>query len=103
MSNQGRIVHIVMTTWRGDTPAEALKELRSLIGRFTAEIPGVVSVVEGASVSTEALENGFEWAMVVTFEGAEARDGYLDHAAHAPVAALIGGWAERLVVFDLNA
>ena len=34
---------------------------------------------------------------------ATAREGYLDHPTHLPVAALIGEWAERLVVFDLSA
>jgi len=40
---------------------------------------------------------------VVTFESAAARDGYLDHPTHLPVAELIGEWSERLVVFDLRA
>ena len=71
------IVPVVRTQWRSDAPSEALAEMRAIIARFEAEIPGVVSVVEGAS------------------------DGYLDHPTHA--AARIGWWAERLVVFDLSA
>ncbi len=103
MSTSGSIVHVVLTQWRSDAPGEALAELREIIGRFQAEIPGVVSVTEGSSVSTEGLEAGYEWALVVTFESAAARDGYLDHPTHLPVAAVIGEWAERLVVFDLSA
>src|SRR5680860_1355066 len=103
MNHSGNIVHVVLTQWRADAPGETLAELREIIQRFPAEIPGIVSVVEGASVSTEGLESGFEWALVVTFENAAARDGYLDHPTHLPVAALIGEWAERLVVFDLSA
>ena len=103
MSTPGSIVHVVLTQWRPDVPAEALAQMREIIGRFQAEVPGVVSVTEGASVSTEGLEAGFEWALVVTFEDAGARDGYLDHPTHLPVAALIGQWAERLAVFDLSA
>jgi len=91
-----------MTQWRADAPSEALTELKAIIQRFQAEIPGIVSVVEGASVSTEGLEAEFEWALVVTFENSGARDGYLDHPTHLPVAALIGKWAERVVVFDLR-
>ena len=93
----------MLTEWRANAPSEALAEMSEIIARFEAEITGVVSVVEGASVSTEGLESGFEWALVVTFESAGARDGYLDHPTHLPVAALIGEWAERLVVFDLSA
>lgn len=103
MNTPGNIVHVVLTEWRADAPAEALAELRVMINSFPAQIPGVVSVVEGASVSTEGLEAGYDWALVVTFDSAAARDGYLDHPTHVPVAAIIGEWAERLVVFDLDA
>ncbi len=103
MNTPGAIVHVVLTRWRSDAPSQALAEMREIIRRFPTEIPGVVSAVEGASVSTEGLEAGFDWALVVTFDSAGARDGYLDHPTHLPVAAVIGQWAERLVVFDLSA
>lgn len=92
-----------MTQWRSDAPVEALDEMKAIVQRFQAEIPGIVSVVAGESVSTEGLEAGSDWAMVVIFESAAARDGYLDHPTHLPVAALIGEWAEHVVVFDLSA
>jgi len=103
MTTAEGIVHLVLAQWRADAPQEALAHLASIVGRFEAEIPGVVSVVAGASVSPEGLEAGFEWALVVTFTSADARDAYLDHPTHLPVAALIGQWAERVVVFDLSA
>jgi hypothetical protein len=103
MNTPEGIVHVVLTQWRSDAPREALAEMREIVHRFSTEIPGIVSVVEGASVSTEGLEAGFDWALVVTFESESARDGYLDHPTHLPVAAVIGQWAERLVVFDLAA
>ncbi len=103
MNTSGRIVHVVLTQWRAEAPSEALAQMREIIGRFPAEIPGVVSAVEGASVSTEGLEAGYDWALVVTFDSVGARDGYLDHPTHVPVAGIIGTWAERLVVFDLDA
>lgn len=103
MNTAGTVVHVVMVRWRSDVSSEALVEIREVIGRFSAEIPGVISVVEGASISPEGLESGFEWALVVTFESGAARDGYLDHPTHLPVAAFIGDWAEHVVVFDLSA
>ncbi len=102
MNTPGEIVHVVLTQWRSDAPSEALAEIKQIIGRFPAEIPGVVSVVEGPSVSTEGLEGEFEWALVVTFKDVGARDGYLDHPTHMPVATLIGKWAQRVVVFDVG-
>lgn len=103
MTTPGSIVHVVLTQWRADAPGEALAELKAIIRRFQAEIPDVVSVVEGASVSTEGLEAEFEWALVVTFANKGARDGYLVHPTHLPVAELIGKWSERVVVFDVGA
>ncbi len=103
MSTPGTIVHVVLTQWRSDASSESIAEIKGAIGRFSAEIPGIVSVVAGPSVSPEGLEGGFDWALVVTFESAAARDGYLDHPSHLPVAALIGECAERVVVFDLSA
>ncbi|WP_062134478.1 Dabb family protein [Demequina aestuarii] len=102
MADTGSIVHVVLTEWREGMPAESRAEMRLAIGRFAEEIPGVLSVVEGPSVSTEGLESGFEWCLVATFADAAARDGYLDHPTHLPVAAIIGEWAARLVVFDLD-
>lgn len=95
------ISHIVLAAWRPDTPGSVLAELAERVGRFPFEIPGVVSVVAGQSVSVESLEGGFGWGMVVVFADAAARDAYLPHPAHGPVAELIGDWAERIVVFDI--
>ena len=103
MNASGTLTHVVLVQWRVDMPGEALVEINAIVPRFQGEIPGIVSAVEGASVSPEGLESGFEWALVVTFESAAARDGYLEHPTHAPVSATIQEWAERLVVFDLGA
>ncbi len=94
---------MVLAQWRGDAPSEDLNAMRETIARFETEIPGIVSVAEGESVSPEGLEGEFEWALVVTFESAVARDGYLDHPTHVPVAAIIGRCAELVVVFDVSA
>lgn len=96
------LTHLVLASWRPDTPAAVLAELGERVGRFPAEIPGVVSVVAGESVSVEHLEAGFTWGMVVVFADAAARDAFLPHSAHGPVAELIGAWREQLVVFDLD-
>ncbi|MDN4473725.1 Dabb family protein [Demequina zhanjiangensis] len=103
MAGEGNIVHVVLTQWRGEIAPEARRELTERITGFATEIPGIVSVTEGPSVSPEGLEGEFEWGLVVTFADAAARDVYLDHPAHLPVAKLIGDNAERVVVLDLAA
>ena len=55
----------------------------------------------GPSVSPEGLEGGFDWALVVRFRDAAARDAYLPHPAHQPVADHIGARSARVVVFDV--
>lgn len=95
------LAHIVLVSWRPDTPPEVHAKLAELVGRFPTDIPGVVSVVAGSSVSVEHLEAGYTWGMVVTFVNAAARDAYLPHPAHGPVSELIGKWSASLVVFDL--
>ena len=97
------VVHVVLTRWRPDAPADALGSMRALARQFPVTVPGVLEVVEGPSSSPEGLEAGFTWALVVTFRDARARDTYLTHPAHLPVAETIGRFAEQLVVYDLDA
>ncbi len=101
MSETGSLVHVVLVRWREDMPSRVLDDVGRRVAGFTSTIGGVVDAVEGASASSEGLEDGFDWGLVVTFEDAVARDGYLDHPEHLPVAAAIGEWSERVVVFDL--
>ncbi|WP_062203209.1 Dabb family protein [Demequina salsinemoris] len=101
MSESGSLVHVVLVKWREGLPSRVLDEIGRRVAGFTETIDGVVDAVEGSSVSSEDLEGGFDWGLVVTFADAVARDGYLDHPEHLPVSAAIGEWSERVVVFDL--
>jgi hypothetical protein len=96
-----RITHIVLVHWKSGFDTESAAELERLVDGLPGQIPGILSVRQGGSVSPENLEAGYEWGLVVEFADAAARDGYLPHPAHRPVAELIGRGAERLVVFDL--
>lgn len=75
--------------------------VRPAIRAFVDTIPGVLAVDEGHSSSPEGLEDGYDYAFVVTFATAQARDVYLDHPSHRPVAEAIGEACERIVVFDI--
>lgn len=97
------VVHVVLTRWKPDAPSAELASMRELTRAFPRTVPGVVSVVEGPSSSPEGLEAGFTWALVITFTDGRARDVYLTHPAHLPVADVIRRFAERLVVFDVDA
>lgn len=93
--------HVVLVSWRDGEAEEAERVVRPLVADFRNTIPDVLAVVEGHSTSPEGLEGEFDYALVITFASAEARDAYLPHPAHRPVADAIGAHADRVVVFDL--
>ena len=95
------ITHVVLVSWKGGRQAQAEESVRPAIRDFVHTIPDVLSVVEGHSASPEGLENGYDYGFVVTFATAQARDTYLDHPSHLPVAAAIGEAAAQVVVFDI--
>ena len=97
------VVHVVLVRWKPEVSRAELDELTELAGAFPDTIPGALAVHCGPSTSPEGLEGGFEWALVVSFASSSARDDYLPHPAHQPVAQLISRLAEQVVVFDVDA
>jgi stress responsive alpha/beta barrel protein len=95
------ISHVVLVSWKGGQQAQAEGSVRPAIRDFVQTIPDVVSVVEGHSSSPEGLENGYDYGFIITFATAQARDAYLTHPNHLPVADAIGRAAARVVVFDI--
>jgi hypothetical protein len=93
--------HVVLVSWRSGEAERAEEQIRPRVAAFPTTIPGVLDVVQGHSSSPEGLEGGYDYGLVVTFASPEARDGYLDHPEHLPVAEVIGASSERIVVFDI--
>ena len=90
------VLHVVLVRWREGAPGALTPLVDAMSG-----IPGVQDIAYGTSISPENLEAGYEWMLAVTFVSTDARDEYLVHPLHLPVAALIGDEAEKVVVFDL--
>ena len=97
-----KITHIVLVRWNDATPAETVDAIRSLSRSLATAIPGIETLSEGPSVSPEGLETGFEYGLVIEFADAVARDGYLVHPAHLPLADALQSNAASLTVFDLE-
>ena len=95
------ISHVVLVSWKGGRQARTEEFVRPAVRAFVSTIPDILSVVEGHSSSPEGLENGFQYGFVVTFATAQARDAYLTHPDHLPVAEAIGEAAAQIVVFDI--
>ena len=99
-----QIVHVVLVEWSSSTPAAQRDSARAIARSFPERIPGVVSVAEGPSVSTERLEGPHDYGMVITFADEEARDRYLPHPVHQEFVALLhDGAAGQVTVFDIAA
>ena len=96
------IVHIVLLEWSPGTPHDVKVSAREMILGFSPKIDGIVSVVEGASVSPERLEDGLDYGFVITFIDAAARDAYLPHPVHVEFAELVWAHSAKVVVYDLE-
>lgn len=52
---------------------------------MVAKIPGLLAVETGRAMEiTKQFNQGYEWGLVLTFEGPEVIGPYLDHPAHKP-------------------
>ncbi|MGT2426065.1 Dabb family protein [Amnibacterium kyonggiense] len=94
------IVHVVLVDWKDEADPSAAD---ALVDRHLAALPGVLALDRGPSVSTEGLESGFDWALVIRFASAEAVAAYLPHPEHVIVGSHLQANAARLVVFDVAA
>ncbi len=97
------VVHVVLIRWKPEVGQAALEELTELTGAFADAIPGVLAVHCGPNTNPEGLGGGFDWALIVSFASSSARDDYLPHPAHQPVAQMISQLADQVVVFDVDA
>jgi hypothetical protein len=94
------VTHVVLVAWEPGTDRST--EADSVVEQHLDRIDGVESARSGTSVSTEGLEGGFDWMLVVRFRDRTALEGYLPHPEHQPVASFIQGASSRVVVFDLE-
>ncbi|WP_194397319.1 Dabb family protein [Microbacterium atlanticum] len=94
------VTHIVLIEWKTDDPTRR-ESVQAAIGRLPEQIPEIQQLRLGESNSPEALEQGYDYGFVMSFETRADRDAYLSHPAHLPVAQLIGSSAKRVLVFDV--
>lgn len=102
MAVVGEVVHVVLVEWADGAPADVASRASRLADEHLTGIDGVLSVSSGESVSTEQLEAGFRWMLVVRFRDLAALDGYLPHPSHLPVAHYLRDESARVVVFDIE-
>lgn len=98
-----QIIHVVLVRWAATAPSDVVERLDRTVSTVRDTVPGVVEISHGPSVSTEQLEQGYDYGLYVRFADAAARDVYLPHPAHRPLSDLITTYADAVLVFDLRA
>lgn len=100
------ILHCVFLRFKAAVQLAEKQAIYDSIAALKDVIPGILDVRSGPNVSPEGLNGGFRDGFIVSFENAEARDGYLVHPGHVAVgdrivASTDGGLA-GLMVFDMD-
>ncbi|MGI3783579.1 MAG: Dabb family protein [Janthinobacterium lividum] len=101
MSAAGPITHVVLIQWTRGTTDTDVERIRAIARGLPARIPGILDLVEGPSVSSEGLEQGLQYGLVITFADAGSRDGYLPHPSHQVLVDELGRAAAHVAVFDV--
>jgi len=99
-----QVVHVVLVRWIDRSETDAMSRRASaLVDAHLPAIPDILEVARGSSVSTEGLENGYDWALIVRFASAEGVGRYLPHPEHLVVADFLGDAGDAVTVFDVAA
>ncbi|WP_313175817.1 Dabb family protein [Massilia sp.] len=92
--------HVVLFAFKETATPEQIDAVVADFATLPTAIPGIVSYEWGTNVSPEGLNDGFTHCFTLTFATAEARDGYLVHAAHQRFVDTLGASLARSLVLD---
>lgn len=94
--------HVVVFKYKADASQDAISEITEAFGALQDKIPGIIAFEHGINNSPEGKNLGFTHVYLLTFESAEARDGYLPHPEHRAFGQLLGrlGVLEDAFVVD---
>ena len=96
------ITHVVLVQWSDGVDSSEIDWVRAYTQTLQSNIAGIRSVVEGPSASPENLEAGYDYGLVIVFADGTARDIYLTHPSHTPLADALRRNSARVAVFDLE-
>lgn len=102
-----KIHHVVLLRFKPETSSATLDAMSKALVDLKGKVPGILDVSSGPYASSEGLNQGFTYGLMVTFADAASRDGYLQHPDHEVVKQMIldelDGEFDRVVAFDWQA
>ena len=81
------IEHLVLFKLKAGTTPTQIETLTAALLQMGDQIPGILDISAGVNNSPEGKNQGFDFGLLVQFEDAAARDGYLPHPVHRQVGA----------------
>jgi len=97
-----KVKHVGFLRFKDGTSQDEIERIFSELMDISESIPGIEDYVSGPNNSTEALNDGFTHAFVMTFSDANARDAYLPHPEHERFKAGALPHIEKILVLDFE-
>ncbi len=94
------IRHILLLQLRSDSSPQAIEACRQALNGLVGRIPGLLDCHWGENLAAAERREGFTHGFSMDFVDRASLDEYGPHPEHKPVAALVRGTFERIVVFD---
>lgn len=80
-----KVKHVVLLKFKPGVSEEQAQAAIEAVRGLEGVIGGIEDFLAGTYSSPEGLNQGYTHGFIMTFESAEARNGYLDHPEHERV------------------
>lgn len=95
-----KLRHVVLLGFKPKTPETTKNDLLQQFHDLQHKIAEIAHLEWGKDVSPEGLQNGHEYAFIVTFATEAHRDIYLSHPDHKALVEVIGGHLATVTAMD---
>lgn len=101
------IRHCAFFRFKQKVPKATILDILNGFFHLAPKLDGLIAIQVGENVSSEGLDRGFCYGLIMDFETLEARDAYLIHPDHLRLAErvathLLGGIEDGVIVFDIS-
>ena len=94
------IRHILLIKFKDSAELIQIEKLKDLFESIPNKVEGVISVEWGVNNSPENKNEGYTYAVLMTFANEEGRQNYLPHPEHEVLKKVFDLLLEDIIVFD---